>query len=187
MARYNTTKIADVLYSWFVKKKFHGCGRSFRIGYPSIIESGHRIEVGNDVRIGCHSWLNCIESGGNRVSLRLGNGCRIGRFGHVNAYRDVVLEDYVLIADRVHISDVSHGYYNSKIPIILQPVDRCEPVRIETGAWIGTGAVILPGVTVGKNAVVGANAVVSKDVPNNSVARGNPAKTFEKKSASEKG
>lgn len=53
-----------------------------------------------------------------------------------------------------------------------------EPVVIRRNAWIGAGAVILPGVTVGENAIVGAGAVVTKNVPDNAVAAGVPAKVL---------
>jgi acetyltransferase-like isoleucine patch superfamily enzyme len=184
MKKYNARKIVDIVYSQYIKKQFSGCGKSFRIKYPAIIQNGHRVEVGDDVSIGCHCWLNCIKEGRKPISLRIGRGCHIGRFAHINAYHDVVLEDYVLIADRVHISDVSHGYFDSEIPIIHQKVIQLGTVRIKKGAWIGTGAVILPGVTIGKNAVVGANAVVTKNVPDNHVARGVPAEIFSKKADS---
>jgi len=49
-------------------------------------------------------------------------------------------------------------------------------VRIGRGALIGTAAVLLPGVTIAEHAVVGAGAVVTKDVGNNSIVVGNPAK-----------
>lgn len=53
-----------------------------------------------------------------------------------------------------------------------------KPVVIRRNAWIGAGAMILPGVTVGENAIVGAGAVVTKDVPNNAVVAGVPAKVL---------
>jgi acetyltransferase-like isoleucine patch superfamily enzyme len=51
---------------------------------------------------------------------------------------------------------------------------------IKFGATIGSGAVILGGITVGEKAMVGAGAVVTKDVPNNDVVAGNPAKHLAK-------
>ena len=49
---------------------------------------------------------------------------------------------------------------------------------MKRNAWIGAGAVILPGVTVGENAIVAAGAVVSKDVPDNTIVGGVPAKVI---------
>ena len=48
------------------------------------------------------------------------------------------------------------------------------------GAWIGAGAIILPGVTIGKYAVVGAGSVVTKDVPDYTIAAGNPCRPIRK-------
>ena len=50
------------------------------------------------------------------------------------------------------------------------------PVKIGNKVWIGAHATILPGVTIGNGAVVGAGAVVTKDVPENAVVAGVPAK-----------
>ena len=46
--------------------------------------------------------------------------------------------------------------------------------------WIGSGAIVLPGVTIGDNSVIGAGSVVTKDVPENCVYGGNPAKLIKK-------
>jgi len=52
------------------------------------------------------------------------------------------------------------------------------PIRVGRGVWIGGGAIILGNVTVGRGAVVGAGAVVTRDVPENSVVVGNPARVI---------
>ena len=54
------------------------------------------------------------------------------------------------------------------------------PVVIKDGAWISLGAMILPGVTIGENAVIAAGAVVTKDIPENVIAGGVPAKVIKK-------
>jgi len=83
----------------------------------------------------------------------------------------ITLEDHVLIGPKVSLITENHP---------LDPTQRrgmiCKPVLIKRNAWIGTGATILPGVTIGENAVVAAGAVVSKDVPDNVVVGGIPAK-----------
>jgi acetyltransferase-like isoleucine patch superfamily enzyme len=62
------------------------------------------------------------------------------------------------------------------------PQDRVSlypaPIKIGKKVWIGAGAVVLPGVTVGENVIVAAGAVVSKDVPDNTVVGGIPARTI---------
>jgi acetyltransferase-like isoleucine patch superfamily enzyme len=55
-----------------------------------------------------------------------------------------------------------------------------KPVIIGNHVWIGNRATILPGVTIGDNAVVGAGSVVVTDIPENSVAMGNPARVIKK-------
>lgn len=51
-----------------------------------------------------------------------------------------------------------------------------KPVTIGNDVWIGGNVTILPGVTIGNNVVIGAGAVVNRDIPDNSVAVGVPAK-----------
>ncbi|BBE26943.1 hypothetical protein NFHkm12_17690 [Latilactobacillus curvatus] len=51
-------------------------------------------------------------------------------------------------------------------------------MHIKQNAWIGAGATILPGVTVGENAIIAANATVTKDVPDNMIVAGTPAKVM---------
>lgn len=81
----------------------------------------------------------------------------------------IMLEDNVLIAANVQL--ISNNHDLEKRSIIT-----CKPVHIKKNCWIGAGSTILPGVTVGENSVVGAGAVVTKDVPDNVIVVGNPAK-----------
>jgi acetyltransferase-like isoleucine patch superfamily enzyme len=83
----------------------------------------------------------------------------------------ITIEDGVLIGPRVNLVTENHP---------LDPADRTalltRPITIKSKAWIGAGATILPGVTVGENAVIAAGAVVNKDVADNTIVGGVPAK-----------
>jgi len=59
-------------------------------------------------------------------------------------------------------------------------VEFSKPVTIGDDCWIGGNAVICPGVTIGNGCVIGSGAVVTKDIPDNSLAVGNPAKVIRK-------
>lgn len=178
---FSVMNLLTISYSYYFSRKFYSCGNKIRIHFPVIINNPQKIEVADNVRIAQHCWLNCIDTSKNHVTLKIGKNCSIGRFAHINAYEEVFIEDYVMISERVHISDVSHRYSDFEVPIILQGTELKGKIRIKKGAWIGIGAVIMPGVTIGKNAVIGANAVVTKDVPDNYIARGVPAQIFPKK------
>ena len=94
---------------------------------------------------------------------------------HLNAKKSVIIEENVLISDRVFITDHHHGFSERK-PIINQPLPKAKNVVLKKGCWIGIGVVINPGITIGNNSIVGANSVVTKDVPDNVIVGGVPAK-----------
>jgi acetyltransferase-like isoleucine patch superfamily enzyme len=87
----------------------------------------------------------------------------------------ITIEDGVLIAPKVSLLSEGHP---------LSPQERHalvpKPIHIKKNAWIGANATILQGVTIGENSVVAAGSVVSKDVPDNVVVGGTPAKIIKK-------
>lgn len=87
----------------------------------------------------------------------------------------ITIEDDVFIAPGVKITTEAHPENPEERHNLL-----IKPVAIKQNAWIGANAVILPGVIIGKNAIVGAGAVVTKDVEDNAVVAGVPAKFIRK-------
>lgn len=93
--------------------------------------------------------------------------------------KEIILENKVLIAPQVYISDRNHAYQDVKKPIIEQGYYGNGTIKIQQGAWIGIHSVILGGghdVTIGKGTVVGANTVVTNSLPNHCVVAGETAK-----------
>jgi maltose O-acetyltransferase len=64
--------------------------------------------------------------------------------------------------------------------ILRRTQENAKPVTIGNDCWIGGGAIICPGVTIGNRCVIGAGAVVTKDIPDDSLAVGNPARVIRK-------
>ncbi|WP_158999118.1 acyltransferase [Pigmentibacter ruber] len=171
------TKLIYILSQKHYKSMLFSFGNSSHIVFPAEITENKGLSIGNHVIIKSNSWLNCRYLPlTNTPSLVIQDGCYLGRFIHINAFQDVLIEKNVLIADRVHISDATHYYDKLDIPIIKQGAGFVAPVKLLEGCWIGVGAVILPGVTIGKHAIIGANAVVTKSIPDYAVAGGVPAK-----------
>jgi acetyltransferase-like isoleucine patch superfamily enzyme len=83
----------------------------------------------------------------------------------------IIIEDDVLIGLKVNLITENHPTDPHNRKTLL-----CQSIHIKRNAWIGAAATILPGVTVGENAVVAAGSVVTKDVPNNTIVAGVPAK-----------
>lgn len=141
---------------------------------------GKDVTICDNVTIGECAWIAGNPNIGNtHAILRIGKGCNIGRFNEIYASKEVIIDDYVLTADRVYISDNSHSYKDVSIPIMNQPIILNKTVHIGEGTWIGCGAAII-GSNIGKHCVIGANAVVTRDIPDYSVAVGIPAKVIKR-------
>jgi acetyltransferase-like isoleucine patch superfamily enzyme len=87
----------------------------------------------------------------------------------------ITIEDGVLIAPQVSLLSEGHPLSPDKRHSLVP-----KPIHIKKNAWIGANATILHGVTIGENSVVAAGSVVSKDVPDNVVVGGIPAKIIKK-------
>lgn len=68
------------------------------------------------------------------------------------------------------------GKYMSEATDAMKRMEDDQDIVIEDDVWIGCNAIILKGVTIGTGAVIAAGAVVTKDVPENCIAMGVPAK-----------
>jgi len=157
-----------------------------KVGYKSIIRSPLKIEnaanivIGNNVLIGYKAWLAASSLTGNvECSLEIGDGCSIGNFNHIYATKKIEIQNNVLTADRVYISDNQHGYEDINLPVIKQGIIQLNAVSIGEGSWLGENVCVL-GAKIGKNCVIGANTVVTKDIPDYSIAVGAPAKIIKR-------
>lgn len=171
---------AKLKRSWF--KIFHAprmlaCGKQAFIDGPFRIDGAQFIRLGERSVIQARGWLYCSPVDGQVGHLIIGSRCVLGYNNHIAAVRDVVIEDDVLTANNVYISDNLHEYEDIDIPIMQQPTRFKRSVRIGRGTWIGENVCVI-GANVGRNCVIGANSVVTQDVPDYSVAVGAPAKVI---------
>jgi acetyltransferase-like isoleucine patch superfamily enzyme len=169
------------LFSLLISGVFAHFGRKTVLMYPLRLDGEERVAIGDHVFIGSGSWLQTLPDGENEsVAVSIGAGTSIAGACVISAVRSVTLEENVLLARNVYISDHIHKYSDIGIPIMAQGLDKIEPVLIKQGAWLGQNVVVCPGVTIGVGAAIGANSVVTKSIPDYCVAAGAPARVVKK-------
>jgi acetyltransferase-like isoleucine patch superfamily enzyme len=165
--------ITYLLWSW----RLHSLGKRSVIGKCKMVRNSRTIAIGARTRI-LEDWriADLAPSDSNVPKIRIGSNCNIMHNFQCNAAVGVTIQDYVLIAPRVFITDSDH-VVGELADFTTRNTDlRSSPVVIEHNCWLGVNAVILKGVTIGHHSVVGANAVVTHSIPPNSIVGGVPAK-----------
>lgn len=128
--------------------------------------------------LGDHSIIEsycCINNAVGDVVI--GDYTRIGI--HNTIIGPVCIGNHVNLAQGITVTALNHNFEDKTKRIDEQGITT-KPVIIGDDVWIGANAVILPGVTIGKHCVVAAGAVVTKDVPDNTIVGGVPAKEIKK-------
>ena len=176
------TKSGNVFMNWIRGKWFlfttgGKLSNSLNIGKNVRFKNKKYLTIGNHSSIGNGSEFFPVEHG-YPSKIVIGEGVVIGDYNRFASMNSVMIEDNVLFAAYVHITDHSHEYRDPNLPVMKQGIFTKGAVHICEGSWIGLRASILSGVTVGEHSVVAAGAVVTKDVPAYSVVAGCPAKVI---------
>lgn len=159
--------------------KLGNCGSNPSIGKNVSMYNPKFITLGNNVILDHHVSL-FVNPIGNEAQLIIGNGVQLGKYNDFGCSNKIVIEDKVITAPFVHITDRDHSYDDITIPIMDQKPNSKGQVTIKEGCWIGFGVQIMSGVTIGKQSVVAAGSIVTKSIPDYSVAGGNPAKILKR-------
>lgn len=140
-------------------------GRDVVIHHPDLVNL-YGCEIGDGTRIGAF-----VEIQKNAVIGRL---CKIS--SHAFVCEGVTIEDEVFVGHGVMFINDRHPRATAAGALQTDADWQVVPTRVRRGASIGSGAVILCGVTIGERALVGAGAVVTRDVPDETVVAGVPAR-----------
>ena len=176
--RYLSSHLFRVFISQLYRKEFNSFGANSLLGKKMKFRGLEYVNVGKKTSIGDGGVLTCYKVVNDPV-LVIGNNVSIGDDSHITCSNKMIIEDNVLIGKKVTITDNSHGESGELLSCIA-PKDRNiyskGSVIIRNNVWIGDKASIMPGVVIGKNSIIGANSVVTKDIPENSIAVGVPAR-----------
>jgi len=126
-------------------------------------------EIGNETKIGAFVEV--------QKNAKIGKRCKIS--SHTFVCEGVTIEDNVFVGHGVTFINDSYPRATSAEGKLQTEADwKVERTVVKTGASIGSGATILSRLTIGENAIVGAGSTVTKDVPENAIVAGNPAKVL---------
>lgn len=124
-------------------------------------------EIGDDSSVG-----HFVEI---QKGAKIGRRCKIST--HTFICEGVTIEDDVFIGHSVtFINDRYPRATNADGSRQTENDWECIPTHIKRGASVGSGSTLLCGITVGENAIIGAGSVVTRDVPQNMIVAGNPAR-----------
>ncbi len=133
---------------------------------------GGAVRLGDDVRL----YRDVIVETGNGGEIEIGDHSSIHPRCQLNGYLEPIrIGKHVMIAANCAFYSYDHGIA-AGTPIHRQPLQSRGAIVIGDGAWLGTGVIVLSGVRIGKGAIIGAGAVVTRDVPDEGIAVGNPAR-----------
>ena len=146
--------------------------RNLPLSYHSKIAQSLRVFFARRIakHIGKHAN---VEKGAQfNAHVSVGDYSDLGVRCQING--PVTIGDYVMMGPDCVIYTQNHKTDDLTKPMQQSGFCDFKPVTIGNDVWIGARVIILPGVTIGNGCIIGAGAVVSKDIPDYSVAVGNP-------------
>jgi acetyltransferase-like isoleucine patch superfamily enzyme len=171
-------------HSLWLKKTypFAAFGHNVSIHHSCELRRNHAwaIRIGDFVLLDRDVWINVpVVPGGPKALITIGSGTNIGRRSVISAVTRIEIQENVLLAPAVFVTDHNHEYSDPDVPICNQGVRSGGSLTIESNCWLGYGSMVIAShrdVIVGRNSVVGAYSVVTQSCPPHSVVVGNPAR-----------
>jgi acetyltransferase-like isoleucine patch superfamily enzyme len=166
------------------RRLFHSFGNDSVITGALSLRGASYISVGPSSLFGKNIVLSAWSCFNNQTfspQIIIGENVSIGDYAHITAINEIFIGNNVLFGRWVTVTDNSHGktdICSLKTPPISRQLYSKGKVVIKDNVWIGDKVTILPNVTIGVGSVIGSNSVVTHDVPDYSVAVGNPARTI---------
>ena len=148
--------------------------------HPLLLKGKGIISFGKNVQIGViaspnfYSHYTYLEAREECSEIIIGDNVAINNAFSIECSSKVVIKNDVLIGTGCSIID--NDGHNLAIEKRNFGTPKTAPIHIHQNVFLGSNVTILKGVTIGKNSIIGNGSVVTKNIPENVVAAGNPAK-----------
>lgn len=152
-----------------------GPGRNLFVGERCVI---HRSDPSGEIELGdrVHLYADVVLEAGQEGRIEIGGETHIQPGCTLMAYKGSIrIGARVEIASGCAFYPYNHGMARDR-PIREQPLESKGDTVVGDDAWLGFGVIVLDGVTIGRGAVIGAGSVVTRDVPEDAIAFGVPAR-----------
>jgi acetyltransferase-like isoleucine patch superfamily enzyme len=148
-------------YVWMRRIKVPRNWSAIRIGSGTALDEGITLLVSGD---------------GVGIKIDIGRSVYINQNTFIDASETIYIGNETMIGPGCYITDHDHHVEAGKSPGEGRLINK--PTRIGNRVWLGAHVTVLKGVTIGDGAIIGAGSVVTKDVPQNYLAVGNPARVL---------
>jgi putative colanic acid biosynthesis acetyltransferase WcaF len=110
-------------------------------------------------------------------NLEMGTNATLGPYVDCYNQGKISIGANTVISQKTYLCASSHDYTQKDFPLVLKPI------QIGNSVWVATDVFVGPGVIIGNNAIIAARAVVIKEVEENMIVGGNPAKNIKSRNA----
>jgi maltose O-acetyltransferase len=149
---------------------------------PLLLKGSGKITFGQNVQMGVinspnyYSHYTYLEARNSDSEIAIGDNVAINNGFSAVAFSKITIQNNVLIGVNCAIIDNDGHHLDSDKRNEVEP--KSAPVFLGENVFLGDNVTILKGVTIGKNTVIGHGSIVTKDIPENTIAAGNPAKVI---------
>ncbi|MGV9003600.1 acyltransferase [Flavobacterium sp.] len=152
--------------------------------HPLLMKGKGKISFGSNVQIGVidspnyYSHYTYLEARSSDSEIIIGNNVSINNSFSAVAFSKITIHNNVLIG--VNCSIIDNDGHSLLIDDRTNGMPNIAAVVVGENVFLGDNVTILKGVTIGKNSVIGNGSIVTKDIPENVITAGNPAKIIRK-------
>jgi acetyltransferase-like isoleucine patch superfamily enzyme len=157
-----------------VPKKREQIGNGSYVDKTVHILGWDNISIGDNTSIGEYTCINVNLR--DRLRVRIGDNCFIGRRNFFSSGDFIDLGDYCLTGPNCSFLNAGHVTESPFVPYIVSGIESYGRLTIGTNCWITSNVTIIGGVTIGYGSIIGSNSLLTESVPPLSIAMGMPAK-----------
>jgi acetyltransferase-like isoleucine patch superfamily enzyme len=163
----------------YYRHLFAEIGKGSLLYKPRLLSGPQFVHIGAGTLIRGGARIEAILIDPERPPrIEIGSNVNIEQNVHIVCTSSIRIGNNVSITGNCSITDTTHPFLDVENPVKIGARIDPTPAPVEIGddTFMGIGCVVLPGVRIGKSCVLGANSTVTRDIPDYSVAAGNPSR-----------